>query len=67
MVRHPSVVRKKGNITITNDPAKDKLKLDIRTASYEDLYQEWSTQETDRWYRTEGMYNTIVKYFEQLK
>ena len=56
-----------GELVVTTDPSKYVLKLDVRTASYEELYKEWSTQETDRYYRTEGMYKTIVKYFEQLK
>ena len=49
---------------ITGDPNIDRLKLDVRTASYDDLYREWSQQETTRWYHKEGMYSYIEKYNE---
>ena len=51
---------------VTGDPNVDKLKTDVRTASYEQLYDEWSKQETIRWYNPDGvMYKIIVRYFEQ--
>ena len=56
-----------GELVVTTDPSKYVLKLDVRTAPYEDLYKEWSTQETDRYYRTEKMYSYIEKYNESKK
>ena len=53
---------------VTGDPNVDRLKTDVRTASYEQLYDEWSKQETTRWYNPDGvMYKIINRYFEQKK
>lgn len=52
---------------VTGDPNIDRLKLDVRTASYEQLYSEWSQQETWRWYNPENMYSYIEKYNESKK
>lgn len=53
---------------VTGDPNVDRLKTDVRTASYEQLYSEWSQQETSHWYNPDGvMYKVIVRYFEQKK
>lgn len=52
---------------VTGDPNIDRLKLDVRTATYDELYDAWSKQETSRWYNPEGMYKVIVKYFDSKK
>ena len=53
---------------------KDQEKLDLRTATYEEIYQDWSTQATDYKnddgsdkYSTGVMKRALDKYFNQKK
>ena len=44
----------------------EKLKLDLRTATYDEIYAEWSTLATDsteRKYETGVLYNVLTKHF----
>ena len=56
-----------GELIVTTNPDEYVLKLDVRTASYEELYALWSQEQTEGKYYPEGMYSYIEKYFEQKK
>ena len=46
----------------------EKLKLDVRTATYEEIYQVWSNQETLKTYKETGLLKEVLdKYFEKFK
>jgi hypothetical protein len=46
----------------------EKLKLDVRTATYEEIYQVWSNQETLKTYKETGLLKEVIdEYFDNFK
>lgn len=40
---------------------KDELKLDLRTATFEEIYEEWSTQGTSQKYTSTGLMKKVIE------
>ena len=57
-----------GELVVTTDPSKYVLKLDVRTATYDEIYQVWSNQETLKTYKETGLLKEVLdKYFDKFK
>ena len=74
LVQNLDLTNKDGQLN-DNDPTNDNLKLDLRTASYEEILEAWSNQYSavcgqEGVYTTRDgkgtTYSVLVKYFEKL-